>query len=339
MCWKGFFSKKEYMTSSNWNTIKCCSKKCGTAMHKNFRHCDHCNTLYHAKLKTSKYCSRDCSSLRRIQKRKNERNSNCLNCQKNFNWIGNRNRKFCSNACDNDYKYKNNPIRKTRKCKNCNIEYCLWKKYKPKSVLWNYCCIKCKQDHDIKKHFENKTCSVCAEPILSHRSKMTKTCDADCHFIARTKDVREKGVCANTLKEKFKQGAYKYWFRQVHSSRIMGTELTRDYLTELMISQNFRCPVFGTIFYQIKGRGNDSATLDRIDNDKDYVKGNVMWVSWRANRLKSDMSIDEMKKFIHFYRGLLEIDLKYPTMLGWTFSNKHLITGDLHHYAEMQMKN
>jgi hypothetical protein len=327
MCWKGVFQRKEYMTEYHWNSTKCCSKKCGTAMHKNYRYCDHCYTVYHAKVKGSKYCCKDCSGLAQIQKRKNQRNADCINCGKNFSWIGNKKRIVCTTSCDIDYKYKNNPLRKTRKCKNCNIEYCLWKKYKPKSVFWNYCCLKCKQDDDIKKHFKNKTCSVCAEPILSHRSKDTKTCDDDCHIISKSKDFKEKGVCGKSLKKKFKQGSYSYWFKQISPSRITNTELTRDYLTELMISQNFTCPVFGFKFHEIKGRSNHSATLDRIDNTKSYVVGNVMWVSWRANRLKSDMSINELKQFIHFYKGLLEIDLKYPSMLGFTFSNKHLITG------------
>lgn len=54
------------------------------------------------------------------------------------------------------------------------------------------------------------------------------------------------------------------------------------------------CPVlktpfeYGTAF---------AATLDRIDPSKGYVKGNVMVMSKRANAMKSDASIDELKRF------------------------------------------
>jgi hypothetical protein len=49
-----------------------------------------------------------------------------------------------------------------------------------------------------------------------------------------------------------------------------------------------------------KGRsgGNpNSPALDRIDNNKGYVKGNVMVVSHRANMMKVDASPEELIKF------------------------------------------
>jgi len=43
-----------------------------------------------------------------------------------------------------------------------------------------------------------------------------------------------------------------------------------------------------------KQRANDnSATIDRIDNGLGYVKDNVLIVSWRANRLKSDGTAED----------------------------------------------
>lgn len=37
----------------------------------------------------------------------------------------------------------------------------------------------------------------------------------------------------------------------------------------------------------------DSPTIDRIDSSKGYVKGNVRVISWRANTLKGDATIEE----------------------------------------------
>ena len=56
-----------------------------------------------------------------------------------------------------------------------------------------------------------------------------------------------------------------------------------------------RCPVFGTILQRAirKGGGMHSPTLDRIDNSKGYVRGNVAVISKRANNLKSDGSAVE----------------------------------------------
>jgi len=40
--------------------------------------------------------------------------------------------------------------------------------------------------------------------------------------------------------------------------------------------------------------GRNSPTLDRIDNRKGYVKGNVIVVSWRYNSLKKDAPPEEL---------------------------------------------
>ena len=58
------------------------------------------------------------------------------------------------------------------------------------------------------------------------------------------------------------------------------------------------CPVFGIelIYGRTKGAGQraNSATLDRRDNSKGYIKGNVFVISHRANRIKSDATAEEL---------------------------------------------
>lgn len=49
-----------------------------------------------------------------------------------------------------------------------------------------------------------------------------------------------------------------------------------------------------------KGPGPNSPTLDRIDNSKGYVKGNVRVISYRANQKKSDLSLDEIKRLYEY---------------------------------------
>jgi len=65
------------------------------------------------------------------------------------------------------------------------------------------------------------------------------------------------------------------------------------------------CPVLGIkIDYQVKGRMRDEApSLDRIDNNKGYIKGNVCVISWRANRLKGDASIAELEAIVQWMKG------------------------------------
>jgi len=45
---------------------------------------------------------------------------------------------------------------------------------------------------------------------------------------------------------------------------------------------------------------------DRIDPDRGYIKGNVIIVSWRANWLKSNATLDELQRMAEFYTALDE---------------------------------
>jgi hypothetical protein len=66
-----------------------------------------------------------------------------------------------------------------------------------------------------------------------------------------------------------------------------------------------RCPVFGYVLDYSrdasKSRLPHSATIDRVHNHLGYVAGNVVVVSWRANRLKNDASITELHLLSKFY--------------------------------------
>ena len=42
-------------------------------------------------------------------------------------------------------------------------------------------------------------------------------------------------------------------------------------------------------------RSPNTPSLDRIRNHLGYVKGNILVVSWRANKIKADATIDELE--------------------------------------------
>jgi len=63
------------------------------------------------------------------------------------------------------------------------------------------------------------------------------------------------------------------------------------------------CPVLGLeLVYpgHGKGRTSCSASLDRLDNTKGYVPGNVAIISWRANKLKGDATFAELQALVRF---------------------------------------
>lgn len=59
------------------------------------------------------------------------------------------------------------------------------------------------------------------------------------------------------------------------------------------------CPVLGHEF--VYGHHDWTYSIDRVDNDKGYVKGNVEIVSNKANRIKNSATEDELKAVLDFY--------------------------------------
>jgi hypothetical protein len=64
------------------------------------------------------------------------------------------------------------------------------------------------------------------------------------------------------------------------------------------------CPVLG-IPLKISDKDLDSCpSIDRIENHRGYTRGNIIIVSHRANRLKSDAFMWELDRISKFYREL-----------------------------------
>lgn len=76
-------------------------------------------------------------------------------------------------------------------------------------------------------------------------------------------------------------------------------DLDLEYLFILSPSD---CPVLKTPLawcekHDKRGPKNNSPSLDRIDPEKGYVKGNVMWMSQLANAMKNNATKEQLKLF------------------------------------------
>jgi hypothetical protein len=67
------------------------------------------------------------------------------------------------------------------------------------------------------------------------------------------------------------------------------------------------CPVFGFPLVINVGGGKqsfNSPSLDRIDSTKGYVPGNLQIISWRANQLKRDGTLEEFEMLVAHLRSI-----------------------------------
>src|SRR5437660_1978478 len=63
------------------------------------------------------------------------------------------------------------------------------------------------------------------------------------------------------------------------------------------------CPVLGIrLEHGTKGFRESSPSIDRVDPIQGYVKGNVVVISFRANRMKMDATLEELEKLVEWLR-------------------------------------
>jgi len=73
------------------------------------------------------------------------------------------------------------------------------------------------------------------------------------------------------------------------------------------------CPVFGIpLIWAGGGRTDNTPSVDRQIPTLGYVRGNIVVISWRANRLKNDASPDELQR-LAAYTLHLSTEPKCPT--------------------------
>jgi hypothetical protein len=63
------------------------------------------------------------------------------------------------------------------------------------------------------------------------------------------------------------------------------------------------CPVFGfKLKFGNAGFREHSPSIDRIDSSKGYTKDNIQILSWRANRLKTDATVEELEMLLSYLK-------------------------------------
>lgn len=112
-------------------------------------------------------------------------------------------------------------------------------------------------------------------------------------------DISACKHCKKSIQDWTKVPLIKKIFNRVKSRSIQkGLEFNID-LNDIIVPE--KCPILGKPF--IYGHIDWTYSLDRIDNSKGYIKGNVQIISNRANRLKGDFTIEEVKSLLTYLEG------------------------------------
>ncbi|VVB52803.1 Uncharacterised protein [uncultured archaeon] len=131
----------------------------------------------------------------------------------------------------------------------------------------------------------NPICLICGKnpvPFYAERQAFSGRC-LECSK-AHDKKYRTENPLGHVLR-RIKMNAKK---------RNIVCTLTKKDLQKLTIPE--ACPVLGIPMKTTVGEGtkDNTLSLDRIDNTKGYVIGNVAFISFRANVLKKDATLKEL---------------------------------------------
>ncbi len=97
------------------------------------------------------------------------------------------------------------------------------------------------------------------------------------------------------------------WRNLAYSAKARGIDfdLTTGDIDDIGIP--ITCPILGMpIYFHRNQAQDDSVSFDRIDSSKGYTKDNLVIISLRANKLKSDATLHEMECIVNFYKMLEE---------------------------------
>lgn len=219
---------------------------------------------------------------------------------------------------------KLNTYKNYRTCPNCGKELPLTREYFKRlntpqgEIGYHHVCKKC--EDNIKRNMEWRDgkllCHCCGEYknvsefspngganfVRNNRRSMCKECTTQRqrnHLINLENDTKLK-KCLNSRLLGAKDRA------KAHSIPL---DITLDYLLDLWKEQNGLCALSGIkMTYELKaGRTPTNLSLDKIDREKGYVKGNVQLVCMACNQIKSDLSDKDMyyfcKKIVEHYEN------------------------------------
>ena len=195
---------------------------------------------------------------------------------------------------------------KKKTCSKCNVEKELGEFYVEsfKNGKLRSACKECNKQY----RQDNKE-------IISERKKQRYQNNKE-EVLEKQKQYRQdnKEIISERNKQRYQNNRKKVLERkkQIHknnplrsmlkSARARAKQFGREFnIREEDIQLPEYCPILGIKLETSNGQAShNSYSLDRIDSSKGYVKGNIEVISFRANTLKKDATLEELKKLVEY---------------------------------------
>jgi hypothetical protein len=163
------------------------------------------------------------------------------------------------------------------------------------------CCNKCKQYLDISLFSIN----------AANKDKLSskcKECDKEYQQKQRAKHYNYKREYSREYERKRRKD-FNYRLQMLinaskQRAKQKGIEhtLTVEELKSIFPKDGI-CPILGIpLVFSTSGFSDNSPSVDKIDPSMGYTLDNVQVISWRANRLKSDATVEELEKVVAFLK-------------------------------------
>ena len=133
----------------------------------------------------------------------------------------------------------------------------------------------------------------------------------------RRKPEQYRRLISRARARKAENPASNMWLRSRQGAKRRGLEFTISVGDLEPLPSH--CPILGLpLDYAVKGRTPqpNAASVDRVDNDLGYVPGNVRVISFRANSIKSNATLDELKALVDYFESHLHHAVTIKELVG-----------------------
>jgi hypothetical protein len=164
--------------------------------------------------------------------------------------------------------------------------------------------------------FEKAQSEINRNLKLNRKNFCTRTCVGKFFVEKLSKNNVNYDISKHSSNRKDGLTKFRYHYRNI-KNRDKEIGITIEDLKEIWELQNGICPYLGikltlSAYTKIKKCPIESASIDRIDSSKGYIKGNIQWISRAINHLKGDMSEDELLKVFDIIFNKKRDSIKSP---------------------------